>query len=604
MAARFETGDGRLERHWLDLRRRMETVKVGGDADSTTLEFIFVVDRRSVEAREGYRLRVAPDRIELVGGSAAGCFYAQQTLSQLMDHACGDALPCCTIDDAPNLRLRGLLHDVTRGKAPTLATLKAMAGRLARLKLNQLQLYIEHAFVFDFDREICDPDHGLTPDEVRELAACCRERFIDLVPAVATLGHMGRILSMPRYAHLAEIPAPVPWERMSWLQRLRGLTLDVLSDESLALVRSIWSDVLDAFGPPAANICGDEPHDLGRGRNAGRLSGEAASRAYVDRIAATAELVRRRGARPQFWSDVAARHPEAIDRLPRDVAVLHWGYDDRADYEGTRRFVEAGLETIVCPGTSGWKRIINAVDLAERNIAAFSQAARMHGAAGLLNTDWGDWGHLNALGCAWHGIALGAARAWRTDHPIGAEFDRRFMRWVCGDDPRPAAGVGLPAKGFGASSSVGPFDALDGPALLRRASRLAGACETWRLFCQEYDTWEVAGLPPDDLIDEAREAAVRLASWCDAAALTDFGAFAADLTDWRLAAELTETLCDRLRACRRGGPDSLGDAGARRRLGEWSSRFASHWLANNKPSDLDRLLTVLERLAGSGAGAG
>ena len=39
---------------------------------------------------------------------------------------------------------------------------------------------------------------GLTPDEVRDLDGYCRDRFIDLVPALATFGHMGRILSMNR----------------------------------------------------------------------------------------------------------------------------------------------------------------------------------------------------------------------------------------------------------------------------------------------------------------------------------------------------------------------------------------------------------------------
>ena len=81
-----------------------------------------------------------------------------------------------------------LLHDVTRGKVATLATLKLLVDRLSQLKANQLQLYIEYAFVFSFDEEICGADEGLTPDEVRELGAYCQERFIDLVPAVASPG--------------------------------------------------------------------------------------------------------------------------------------------------------------------------------------------------------------------------------------------------------------------------------------------------------------------------------------------------------------------------------------------------------------------------------
>jgi hypothetical protein len=533
------------------------------------------VDQAQVGHRHGYRLTVRTDEIELVGGSPAGCFYGLQTLTQLTDFPTGE-VPCCVIDDRPDFATRGLLHDVTRGKVPTLDTLKTVADRLAAVKLNQLQLYIEHAFVFHFDPDICGSDDGLTPDEIRQLDAYCKDRFIDLVPAVATLGHMGRILSIPKYRHLAEIEPTEFWAKMTWPERARGFTLDIMNPESHALVERIWSEILDAFSSPVVNICGDEPWDLGKGKNREHFAASAPGGPYIDHILRTHALCAARGRRTQVWSDVVRNHPDLFHRLPKDLTVLHWGYDDRADYDGTRAFTDAGLDTLVCPGTSGWKRIINAMGLAERNVAAFAAAGRKHGATGLLNTDWGDHGHFNTLACSWHGIALGAALAWNTDHPIGLEFDKCFARTVLG---------------------------LGDPAIisdLRQASAIADRCETWRMFWQS-----IAQIKDDPMLptiaeaDRAAESARRAADLLKHVAPTGF-ADPRDGNEFIIACEFTELFARKVRLARSAGfsgRDLPASGHWPERLPRASDAFAQCWRARNKPSGLRDILNALAVIA-------
>ena len=91
--------------------------------------------------------------------------------------------------------------------------------------------------------------------------------------------------------------------------------------------------------------------------------------------------------------------------------------------------MESGLDTFVCPGTTSWKRILGAMDLAERNIETFARAGRRAGAKGLINTDWGDLGHFNMPACSWHGLALGAALGWSAEHVTGPGI-RRDIRAV------------------------------------------------------------------------------------------------------------------------------------------------------------------------------
>lgn len=568
-----QPSDRRLEQA---LRRWLSSFVARQFSDSAAIHV--AVDPVATGQPHGYRLNIQPDRICIAGASAAACFHGIQTLTQLAQP--DGQVRCCTVTDWPDFAVRGLLHDITRGKVPRLDTLKLLADRLASLKVNQLQLYIEHAFMFSFDPEICPPGEGLTPNEVRELDSYCKDRFIDLVPAVANLGHMGRILSMPKYRHLAEVEATRSWAEMAWPERMRGFTLDCMNPEAQQLVGRMWSDVLSTFSSPVVNICGDEPWDLGAGKNRQKLAGAAKAEAYVSHLLRVHELCAAQGRRTQFWSDVLIHYPHLLHRLPRDSTVLHWGYDDRADYAGTARLVGTGLPTIVCPGTSGWKRIINALDLAERNISRFAEADVEHGACGLLNTDWGDHGHFNLLGCSWHGIALGACKGWNAGHVTGPIFDEAFARMFLG------------------------LDDATGVAHLRAASHVAGRCETWRLLYSPVR--QVAGDPTIPLREEVsrlRQSARDMLAWCGrVSAIADqsptiVGDVASNLAEYSVSCRFSELLADKIELIHAANDTTR----LRRDRMAWAEKlmeaarpYAACWHARNKPCGLDDVLTALD----------
>lgn len=529
---------------------------------------------------QSYRLECAPDRIRIAARTVQGCWYALETLRVLagIPHESAASVPCCVIDDQPDFDTRGVLLDITRGRVPTLARLKSLIDRLARLKVNQVQLYIEHAFVFSFDPDICDADSGITPDEVRELDAYCRERFIDLVPAVATLGHMGRILSLPRYRHLAEIAPECAWEALDWPARARGFTLDCANPESRRLVERIWSNILDAFASPVVNICGDEPWDLGRGRNAGRWDDRRRGEVYLEHIRRTHEICSSRGRRTMFWSDVVAKYPELFDRVPRGSTVLHWGYDDKAEYAATRRFTESGLETFVCPGTSGWKRIINAMDLAERNIKSFADAGRTCGATGLINTDWGDHGHFNMPACSWHAQVLGAALGWSAKHGTGELFDQALARsWMGCDD-------------------AALFRAL------RKASAVGAQCETWPMLYRPVARIRTeADLPTYKAAGHALEAAQQAEKLCRSLETNDT-ATQQDLAELALACRFSACCASKLlmiHALSSGGPSADDPAREARRwqdhIKACTDQYARLWRSGNKGSGLADIITALDQ---------
>ena len=100
----------------------------------------------SGETGEGYVLDVQRDKISVTAEAPAGAFYALQTLRQLFAQ---EQVPCLHIEDRPDFAYRGFYHDASRGKIPTMETMKELIDRMAYYKLNSLQLYVEDTFEFE-----------------------------------------------------------------------------------------------------------------------------------------------------------------------------------------------------------------------------------------------------------------------------------------------------------------------------------------------------------------------------------------------------------------------------------------------------------------------
>jgi len=111
--------------------------------------------------------------------------------------------------------VRGFMLDVSRTRVPTQAELLALVRALGRLRVNQLQLYVEHTFAFRGHEDAWKDASPLTPAEIRELDDACAALGIELVPNLNTFGHMERWLRHPRYRAMAECPE-------GWIHPLTG----------------------------------------------------------------------------------------------------------------------------------------------------------------------------------------------------------------------------------------------------------------------------------------------------------------------------------------------------------------------------------------------
>ena len=148
-------------------------------------------------------------------------------------------------------------------------------------------------------------------------------------------------------------------------------------------------------------------------------------RVYLNFILALHRLLSEKfGKRVMCWGDVVLHHPELVPELPKDLLVLNWWYDPKVRYDQVDVFAASGLPQIVCPGTNSWNSIFPRVNMGWTNVANFTRDGREVGALGMLNTDWGDCGHFNLLGCSYYSYAHGAEASWAEAPLSRAEFNK------------------------------------------------------------------------------------------------------------------------------------------------------------------------------------
>ena len=538
---------------------------------------------------EGYRLRVDEAGLVIASADPAGEFYGRQTFAQLKRQF-PRGIPSMEIEDAPDVAVRGLYHDVTRGEVPTLDTLKELATMCAHYKLNQLQLYVEHTYAYKAFPEVWADADPLRAEEILELDAFCAERFIELVPSFSTFGHFYPFIHTPRFQHLNELERDVSGEGFNWFDRMQHYTLDCQNPESLALVETLIEEVRPLFRSSYFNICADETFDLGKGKNRDQAEDVGKGRLYIDFVQKVLGIVRKQGATPMMWGDIVATYPELASELDQDVVLLDWNY--APEPACSKHLIESRRPFYVCSGTQTWNRFLPPMREAYQNITRLNRAGIDGGCKGCLITNWGDFGHIGMLSLAYPGILMGAAASWNL---TAAETDEEGLyetisRLEFGD----ASGrlVGLLAE---LASLKDPFDCLWRSLSFWLQDRSKDMPDDW--FEAE------SGLPnmfveiPSDtyagLAQRLRDGRSEIAEILETAAPRD----TQSLEEIRQSIDLSILLLDAAVFLHERRQEPALDSGDLcRRLEKGRALWKEQWMSRNKASEFYRIEDVMKAL--------
>lgn len=163
-------------------------------------DVIFTVDPE-VTGAEAYVLTVAPGKVEVRAGTAAGLFYGYQTLKQEM---ASGRVACGVIRDEPRFAWRGFMLDESRHFFGV-EKVKQILDIMASYKLNRFHWHLSDeqgwrveikaypeltrvgAVGNNSDREA--PARFYTQEQIRDIVAYAAERHIEIIPEIDMPGH-------------------------------------------------------------------------------------------------------------------------------------------------------------------------------------------------------------------------------------------------------------------------------------------------------------------------------------------------------------------------------------------------------------------------------
>lgn len=227
---------------------------------------------------EGYLLDVTADGIEIQAKTNKGLFYGMQTLMQLLPAEIESSkriyntawdIPFVSIKDEPRFQYRGMHLDVCRHFAD-IDFIKKQIDVLALFKINKLhwhltddqgwrieikqypELTTKGAARTEGEGNAYGP-YFYTQNEVKEIVAYAKDRFIEVIPEIELPGH--GVAAISTYPYLSCTGEQIP------VRNIWGVATDVYcagNDSVFQFLENVLTEVIPLFESNYIHIGGDE----------------------------------------------------------------------------------------------------------------------------------------------------------------------------------------------------------------------------------------------------------------------------------------------------------------------------------------------------------
>lgn len=240
----------------------------GGTLDTTEVGVVYLTDEKLAD--EAYVISIQSSSIIVSSSGEKGRYYADKTLKQLLSQK---EIPLCRIEDKPAFPYRGFMIDSAR-HMQTIEEIKKYISAAAEFKFNVFHWHLcddqgwrieSEKFPELMEKGAWRDCHGFgsqdgrayggyyTKDEIRDVVAFCKERFIDVIPEIDMPGHTTAIISTyPEFSCRGE-QVPVKTEG--------GIFRDILCAGNEAVYDfcyELLDEVTELFPYEYVHIGGDE----------------------------------------------------------------------------------------------------------------------------------------------------------------------------------------------------------------------------------------------------------------------------------------------------------------------------------------------------------
>ena len=246
---------------------------------------------------EGYLLRILNNKIELKGNSSKGIYYSVMSLIQMLEKAEGK-LPCVEIIDWPDMKIRGISDDISRGQVSNLENFKKIISHVARYKMNTYMPYLEDMLEFEKYPTIGKDRGALTKNEVKEILDFARKNFVEVIPIFQTLGHYENILSQDEFLKYAEFPG--------------AASLNVSSDSTYVFLEDLLKEVFELFPSEYFHMGADESWDVGLGESKKLVDESNIAIVHANHYKKVYDICKKYNKKVMMYGDILLDHPEIL----------------------------------------------------------------------------------------------------------------------------------------------------------------------------------------------------------------------------------------------------------------------------------------------------
>ncbi|MFI3314079.1 MAG: family 20 glycosylhydrolase [Rikenellaceae bacterium] len=308
---------------------------------------ILTIDAGSEIEKEGYSLRVTPERVEVIASTAQGLFYGMQSFMQLLPAEIESltkvsgiewSAQALDINDAPRFEYRGMMLDVCRHFS-TVEEVKRHIDILSMFKINTLHWHLteDQLWTVEIKKYPKLTELGsnrlegegnyhsgfYTQEQLKEVVKYASDRFITIVPEIEMPGHaLAALTAYPEFSC-----AGGPFQ----IRNVWGVEADVYCaglESTFEFLEDVLEELIPIFPGEYIHVGGDEcpkdrwdecPRCLARMKKEGLKDSHELQSYFITRME---KFINSKGKKLIGWDEILE------GGLAPNAAVMSWRGED------------------------------------------------------------------------------------------------------------------------------------------------------------------------------------------------------------------------------------------------------------------------------------
>ena len=356
---------------------------------------------------QGYFINCDNSSLLVYAENVQGMYYGLQTVLQIFKSVDKKlSFTPVMILDYPDLLIRGISDDISRGQAPKISNLKKFIKDLSHYKINHYYLvYMHDMYQYHNHPEIGKSRGAYSKEDLSELYNFAKKYFIDLIPIFQTTGHWDNILHKKDYWNYGEFPG--------------ANSLNIANQDIYNLLDEMISQLRESFKSDYFHIACDESWDVGKLASKQYIEKLGIGKAYLEHYIKVYNIAKKHGYdKIIIYHDIALKHDVILENLPKDLIIMYWNYRSKQKHPIVDKIKKNNLNVIVSPSIMDFNRIFPSLSKAEENIMNLTQYGYQKGAIGEITSSWGDYNNKEIRENRYYGFIFSSDVGWNASRKV------------------------------------------------------------------------------------------------------------------------------------------------------------------------------------------